>query len=97
MQHHAKTATLLAGQLQTATSGQVGRLGLAHGGGAEPSTGTIKLECLRGGGTRVRNCSGLRISHAQQLEEYPGDMGYEYLQTLVEKPVVWLSRRFLEI
>lgn len=33
MQHHPKAAPLLAGQLQTAPSGQVGRLGLGHGGG----------------------------------------------------------------
>lgn len=33
MQHHPKTAPLLAGQLQAAPGSQVGRLGLGHGGG----------------------------------------------------------------
>lgn len=62
-----------------------------------PSTGRIELQCARAGMARARNAQGLRLSHAQQLQRYPGDMGLQYVQTLIEKPSLWLSKRFQQV
>jgi hypothetical protein len=59
-----------------------------------PSGGRIKLECSRAGMARARNASGLRLTHAQQQQRFPGDNGLEYMQTLIETPSLWLSKRF---
>jgi hypothetical protein len=61
-------------------------------GGA--SVGRLELPCTRAGMARARNAQGLRLSHAQQLQRYPGDVGLEYVQTLIEQPSLWLSKRF---
>lgn len=65
----------------------------ANGG---PSTGRISLPCRRAGMARSRHAEGLRLSDAQQQAEYPGDKGYEYLQTLVERPTAIITKRYLE-
>jgi hypothetical protein len=62
-----------------------------------PSTGRIELICSRSGMARSRNAEGLRLSHAQQLQRFAGDTGLQYVQTLVEKPTLWLSTRFQEL
>lgn len=62
-----------------------------------PGTGRIELQCSRAGMARARNAQGLRLSHAQQLQRYPGDLGLQYVQTLIEKPSVWLSKRFQQV
>jgi hypothetical protein len=64
------------------------------GGGA---AGRIELPCARAGMARARNPAGLRLSHAQQLQRYPGDLGLEYVQTLIEQPSLWLSKRFQKV
>ena len=33
--------------------------------------------------------TGLRMTHAQQQIEYPGDMGFEYTEALVNNPIIW--------
>jgi hypothetical protein len=58
--------------------------------------GVVRLNCARAGLARVRRNEGLRITHAQHLLRYPGDMGYEYIAGLIEKPTRWLSRPFQE-
>lgn len=64
-------------------------------GSSEPAVGgTIKVSCSRGGLSRSRRSEGLRLTHAQQLQRYPGDNGYEYVATLIEVPALWLSKRF---
>ena len=62
-----------------------------------PSSGRIELQCSRSGMARSRNPEGLRLSHAQQQQRYPGDKGLQYVQTLIEQPSLWLSKRFQEI
>ena len=57
-------------------------------------SGAIKLICSRSGANRARAGTGLRLTHAQQVARYPGDNGCEYIQTLVDKPAQWLSKRF---
>lgn len=61
------------------------------GGGA---TGRLNLECSRAGMARARNLPGLRLTDAQQQQRYPGDLGLQYMQTLIEQPALWLSKRF---
>jgi hypothetical protein len=62
-----------------------------------PSSGRIELQCSRAGMARSRNPEGLRLSHAQQQQRFPGDTGLQYVQTLIEQPSLWLSKRFQEI
>jgi hypothetical protein len=59
-----------------------------------PVGGTIELPISRAGMSRARNADGLRLTHEQQQSEYPGDLGCEYIRTLIEKPSQWLSKRF---
>jgi hypothetical protein len=74
---------------------QVSRKASDKAGG--PSSGRIELQCSRAGQARARNADGLRLSHAQQLQRFPGDNGLQYVQTLIEKPSLWLSKRFQRI
>lgn len=60
------------------------------------ASGTIELPCQRAGMARARNYQGLRITHAQQQARYPGDLGLQYMQALIEQPALWLSKRFQE-
>lgn len=59
------------------------------------SLGRIELQCSRAGLARARNFKGLRLTNAQQQQRFPGDTGLRYVQTLLEQPSVWLSKRFL--
>jgi hypothetical protein len=59
-----------------------------------PATARLNLECSRAGMARARNITGLRLTDAQQQQRYPGDLGLQYVQTLIEAPTVWLSKRF---
>lgn len=59
--------------------------------------GVIELPCTRAGMDRARNAEGRRVTHQQQQLLYPGDRGLEMLQTLLEQPALWLSKRFQEV
>lgn len=61
------------------------------------STSRIELPAGRSGLTRARMAVGLRSTHQQQQIAYPGDLGLQYRQELIEKPALWLSRRFQEL
>lgn len=63
----------------------------------DSSSGEIELSCLRAGLSRFRNVLGFRMSHAQQQLDFPGDMGLEYTEQLVNNPPVWLSKKFQEV
>lgn len=56
--------------------------------------GTIEMLCSRAGMPRARSKTGMRLTNAQQQFDYPGDLGLEYVATLIEKPTAWLSKRF---
>ncbi len=58
--------------------------------------GTITLRCHRKGISRFRNQAPAYLTHAQQILDYPGDLGLEYTENLVKNPPVWLSRAFQE-
>lgn len=57
----------------------------------------LEMPLSRTGLPRSRNALGLRLTHAQQQERFPGDRGLEYLQGLVEKPSLWLSKKFQQV
>lgn len=61
-----------------------------------PVGGSIELPVSRTGLSRARNAEGLRLTNEQQQAEYPGDRGFEYVRGLVERPSVWLSKKFQE-
>lgn len=58
------------------------------------SGGHIEMSLVRSGLAKFRADIGLRLSHAQHQREYPGDLGFEYTESLVNNPVVWLSKEF---
>lgn len=68
-------------------------------GSANSSTasGSIELPCQRAGMARARNYQGLRITHSQRQQLFAGDLGLQYMQSLIEAPALWLSKRFQEI
>lgn len=61
------------------------------------SSGKVSLPCTRSGWEHARNRRGARHTHQQQLLRFPGDLGLQYLQALIEHPVLWLSKRFQEL
>jgi len=58
------------------------------------SSGSIQMVCSRANANRSRAATGLRHTHAQHVERFAGDNGFGYIQTLIEKPAVWLTKRF---
>lgn len=60
-------------------------------------SGRIELPCTRSGMNVFRNYQGIRLTHQQHIQRYPGDLGLEYMSALLEKPALWLSKRFQEI
>lgn len=58
--------------------------------------GRIELPVSRVGLSRARNADGLRLTDEQQRLLYPGDRGLEYVRSLIERPALWLSKRFQE-
>lgn len=74
---------------------QVSRTPAPEGGGA--SSGHLELQCSRAGMARARNAEGLRLSHAQQQQRFPLDLGLQYVQALIEQPALWLSKRFQKL
>lgn len=59
--------------------------------------GYAELPCLRAGMERVRLSPGMRLTDAQQQAEFPGDLGAQYIATLIEKPQPWLSVKFQQL
>ena len=60
-------------------------------------SGRIEIPCSRIGMAQARNYQGLRHTHAQQIFRYPGDLGLAYMQDLIEKPALWLSKKFQQV
>ena len=66
-------------------------------GGDGSSSGRVDLPCTRAGMSRARTYQGLRLTHAQQILRFPGDLGIQYLADIIDKPATWLSKRFQEL
>lgn len=60
-------------------------------------TGYIEVSCVRAGLSRFRNDEGMRLTHAQQQQRFPGDMGLQYMQGLIDQPITWLTKRFQQV
>lgn len=58
--------------------------------------GHITMKCSRAGMSRARRAEGLRLTDSQQQSRFPGDTGFRYVRTLIEKPSLWLSKKFQE-
>lgn len=56
--------------------------------------GKIEIHCFRSGMEKLRNYDGLRLTDAQQQDEYTGDLGLQYMADLIQNPVQWLSIAF---
>ena len=69
---------------------------VTRGGAGGENNGRVEIPCSRYGMARARNYQGLRHTHAQQQLRFPGDVGLQYMQDLIEKPALWLSKRFQE-
>lgn len=65
-------------------------------GGSGSSSGAIELHCMRRGMDRARNAEGLRMTYAQHIAQFPGDTGLRYVRPLIEKPALWLTKKFQE-
>jgi hypothetical protein len=60
--------------------------------------GKIILPVWRAGQSRMRNASGLRRTHAQQMQKTANaDTGLRYTQQLLEQPQLWLSKQFQRV
>lgn len=77
-------------------SGLMDRVEIKRSQGQDGSSGVVELRCSRNGIGRMRNAQGLRLTHEQQLRRFAGDTGLRYVRTLIEKPTVWLSKKFQE-
>lgn len=64
----------------------------SSGGGSV--RGRIEMRLVRAGTSNTRRDDGLRMTHQQQQQRYPGDMGLEYVASLVRGDAVWLSVAF---
>lgn len=56
--------------------------------------GKIEIHCYRSGMEKLRNYDGLRLTDAQQQDEFAGDLGLQYMADLIQNPVQWLSVAF---
>lgn len=57
------------------------------------STGRIELPLRRLGLARSRNAEGIRMTHAQQQIDYPGDMGLSGMEKMLSS-TTWFSKEF---
>jgi hypothetical protein len=55
--------------------------------------GTIALRCEQRGRSQ-RNASSLRLVAAQHEVLYPGDTAFRHKEQLIQKPQLWLSKKF---
>ena len=56
------------------------------------NTGTISLDCRTASYDVRSNPAALRMNHVQHLARHPGELGFEYLTSLIGNPAVWMSK-----
>jgi hypothetical protein len=59
----------------------------------EDGTGVVSMKCEPHSININRN-NTKRVSNEQHQREFPGDLCYQYLEDLIGKPTVWLSKKF---
>ncbi len=57
-------------------------------------TGYIEVPCIRHGFERVRVQQGKLMTHEQQQLAFPGDLFFQFMPSMIEKPVPWLTVDF---
>lgn len=60
----------------------------------QAGSGTVYMDCRTGSYAVRNNPNGLRLNDVQHQQLYPGELGFQYVQGLIEVPTVWLSVRF---
>ena len=63
--------------------------------GVNEDSGSISLKCETAAYAFKRRPT-LRINSSQQKKVYPTDTGFDYLEDLIAKPQLWLSKKFQE-
>ena len=61
--------------------------------GAGTTLGRIEMPLRRVGLARSRNAEGIRMTHAQQQTDYPGDMGLSGMEKMLQSQV-WHSKEY---
>lgn len=56
--------------------------------------GRIEMQLVRAGTSAARRRDGSRLTHAQQQQRHPGDMGLQYVAELVRGETPWLTVAF---
>lgn len=56
------------------------------------NTGTISLDCRTASYDVRSNPAVLRMNNAQHVARFPGELGFEYLTSLIGNPAVWMSK-----
>lgn len=56
--------------------------------------GRVEMQLTRAGTSAARRRDGSRLTHAQQMQRHPGDMGLQYIAELVRGETPWLTVAF---
>lgn len=64
--------------------------------GLEGENGGVTLKCETAA-YGLKRRPALRINAAQQRKKHPTDSGFDYLNSIIAQPQMWLSRRFQQI
>jgi hypothetical protein len=62
----------------------------------EDGTGLITMKC-EPHAVNINRKNTRRVSDKQQQREFAGDLGYQYLEDMIGKPTVWLSKKFQQV
>lgn len=54
----------------------------------------ITMDCRTGGYAARNNPSTLKLTNVQHQERHPGELGLSFVQQLIDKPIIWASKKF---
>jgi len=57
------------------------------------NTGAISMDCRTASYDVRSNPAALRMNHVQHQARHPGELGFEYLTSLIGNPAVWVSKK----
>lgn len=70
-------------------TGEMDSMALTYG----QENSEIALRCFPTS-SRISRPSGLRANHEQHIQNYPTELGFQYLADLIAHPQVWLTKTF---
>ena len=85
------TNLVVAGSPVLRFSGFMDKVSIKRSSG---NAGQIMLDCATGGYDVRKTPSGLRMNDTQHQARQSGELGFQYVQTLISNPQLWLSKRF---